>query len=396
MATDEEPLLEATLDSPSLDQLARPPALEVPIGVCPITADFLPPNLKKHVDPKAPVPLRMMAAKSLVPLSPSDMVGALFMLTFDAETNIRETSVKTASGLPDRILAAALRDEAIKPPVLGWMLGLHWKNDNYAEMLVLNATTPDEAVALVSAQCGVRLAEIIGGNQLRILRHEEILRQLALNPSAAGALIDGVCDFGVRSGLAMSDVPQMQTARIRLFGPNANDKPPDPGTTADALLMEFSELADEAAPPMEEGKRLSFSQRIMKMNIAEKIKLATKGNKEARAILIRDSNKLVAVAVIRSPGLTDGEVLLQAGNKTAQDDVLRVIYNDREWTKKYRVKLALVKNPKVPQAIGMKLMSTLRESDIKVLARDKNVPNIIQMMAKKMMEKKDGAKKDAK
>jgi len=190
-------------------------------------------------------------------------------------------------------------------------------------------------------------------------------------------------------------VSQMQAARIRLFGANANDKPPDVGTTAEAILQEFSEVGDEGAPPMEEGKRLNFSQRIMKMNIAEKIKLATKGNKEARAILIRDSNKLVSVAVIRSPGLTDGEVLMQAGNKTCQDDVLRVIYNDREWTKKYQVKLALVKNPKVPQAIGMRLLGTLRESDVKSLARDKNVPNVIQMMAKKMVEKKEGAKKDA-
>ncbi len=394
MGPDEEPLLEGTLDLKALDLPARAPVLEVPIGLCPISDDFLPPNLKKHVDPKVPIPLRMMAAKSLVPLSASDMVGALFMLTFDPEAAVRQTSQKTAGGLPDRILATALRDEGIKAPVLGWMLGLHWKNDTYAEMLVLNASTPDEAVATVAAQCGVRLAEIIGGNQLRILRHEEILRQLALNPVAAGALIDGVCDFAVRSGLLMADVPSMQAARIRIFGPRANDKPPDPGTTAASLLEEFTELADEGAAPMEEGKRLSFSQRIMKMNIAEKIKLATKGNKEARAILIRDSNKLVSVAVIRSPGLTDGEVLLQAGNKTAQDDVLRIIYSDREWTKKYTVKLALVKNPKVPQAIGMKLMSTLRESDIKTLARDKNVPNIIQMMAKKMVEKKEGVKKD--
>ncbi len=315
------------------------------------------------------------------------------MLTFDAETNVREAAVKSATGLPDRILSTALRDEAIKAPVLAWLMSLHWRNDQYAEMLVLNATTPDQAVASVAAQCSVRLAEIIGNNQLRLLRHDDILRQLALNPSATGALIDGVCDFAVRSGLVMPDVPQMQEARIRLYGPEVAAAPPvDAGPTADALLQEFSELAVEGSAPIEEGKRLSFSQRIMKMNIAEKIKLATKGNKEARSILIRDSNKLVSVAVVRSPGLTDGEVLLQAGNKTASDDVLRVIYNDREWTKKYQVKLALVKNPKVPQAIGMKLLGTLRESDVKNLARDKNVPNIIQMMAKKQMEKKSGKK----
>ena len=53
-----------------------PPA---PAG-CPFNSEFLPPNMRKHVDPAAPAPLRMMAAKGLVPLSPSDMLGALYML----------------------------------------------------------------------------------------------------------------------------------------------------------------------------------------------------------------------------------------------------------------------------------------------------------------------------
>ncbi len=79
------------------------------------------------------------------------------------------------------------------------------------------------------------------------------------------------------------------------------------------------------------------------------------GNKEARTLLMRDSNKLVSVAVIRSPRITDGEMLLRRNNKTANDDVLRVIYNDREWTKQYTVKLALVKNPKIASGGGDEL-----------------------------------------
>src|SRR3954452_8457529 len=106
---------------------------------CPITAEFLPPNMRKHVDPKAPVPLRMMAAKTLVPLSPSDMCGALYMLTFDPDQGVRETAAKTAAGLPDRILATALRDEAVKPPVLAYLLTVLAGKEQYEEMLILNA-----------------------------------------------------------------------------------------------------------------------------------------------------------------------------------------------------------------------------------------------------------------
>ena len=372
---------------------AAPNNVPAPPPGCPFNAEFLPPNLRKHVDPAAPVPLRMMAAKSLVPLSPSDMLGALYMLTFDSDTGVRETAAKTASALPDRILGSAVRDEEVQPQVLGYFLGLLKTKEAYAEMLVLNPSTPDDAVADLAKDCSAKLAEIIGQNQLRLLRHEDILRNLCANPQVPVTLTDSVCDFAVRSGLTLADVPQMKTARIRLFGPEAAEAPPDPGPTAEQVLQEFQEVEEEGAAPMEEGKRLTLAQRVMKMSIAEKIKLATLGNKEARSTLIRDTNKLVAVAVIRSPRITDGEVLSCATNRAMMDDVLRVIYNNREWTKNQKVKLALVKNPKVPLTVTMKFLNTFRDAELKDLARDKNVPSAVQSFAKKLHEKKTAPKK---
>jgi hypothetical protein len=200
----------------------------------------------------------------------------------------------------------------------------------------------------------------------------------------------------VRSGLILQDVPQMQAARVRLFGPQAAQAQPDPGPTAEQLLQDFKEVVEEGAPPMEEGKRMNLTQRIMKMSIAEKIKLATLGNKEARTLLLRDSNKLVCTAVIRSPRLTDGEVLTTATNRAANEEVLRIIYNNREWTKNNKIKLALVKNPKIPLTVVMKFLSTLRDAELKDLARDRNVPSGVSMFAKKMVEKKTAPKKEEK
>ena len=368
---------------------------------CPITSEFLPPNMVKHVDPKAPVPLRMMAAKALVPLSPADMLSVLFMLSYDPEQGVRDQAQKTAGTLQDRTAASGFRDEEVHTPVLGWFLRLYGQNDTYAEMLILNGNTPDDAVAAVAEGCSKRTAETIGQNQLRLLRHDDIIRSLAKNPNSVGALIDGVCDFAVRSGMVLEDVPAMQEARVRLFGPQVvASPPPKEGPTADDIISEFaspgadgSEAGEAPDVPIDEAKRLSLSKRIMSMNVSEKIKLATKGNKEARGILMRDSNKLVAVAVIRSPRITDGEVLTQAQSKIALDDVLRVICANREWLRKYAIKLALVKNPKVPQGVSMRLMTTLHEHDVKTLAKDKNVPGSVQMLAKKQLEKKNAPKK---
>lgn len=397
-------------DQPVSPDAAAPPAEAVAevANACPITADFLPENMRKHVDPKAPVPLRMMAAKALVPLAPADMLGALFMLMYDAEEKIRETAGKTASTLPDRIAASGFRDEGVQPVVLGWFLEVYATNDTYAEMLILNASTPDSALAAIAAGCSQRIAELIGQNQLRLLRHEQIVRQLALNPNAGGALIDGVCDFAVRNGLDLPDVPQMVAAKVRLFGPEAASKPIALGPTADEIIAEFGVGVNEAEVPtdsekaqklaeqeqrLEEGKKLTLTQKIAKMSVSERIKLANKGNKEVRSMLIRDANKLVAVAVIRSPRITDAEVMAQAINKGAHEDVLRVVYTHREWTRKYPVRLALVKNPKVPAQVLMRFLNTLAESDVKSLAKDKNVSGAIQMMAKKMIQRKNEPKK---
>src|SRR5436309_6810878 len=113
---------------------------------CPVALSALPTNFQKHVDPKAPLPLRMMGAKALVPMGPKEMMTALYMLTFDTDPGVRETAAKTAAALPDRSLSVALRDETIEPPVLDYYAGVLKGKDEYLEMLVLNPSTPDETV----------------------------------------------------------------------------------------------------------------------------------------------------------------------------------------------------------------------------------------------------------
>ncbi|HSM92419.1 MAG TPA: hypothetical protein VLT47_05975, partial [Anaeromyxobacteraceae bacterium] len=143
----------------------------------------------------------------------------------------------------------------------------------------------------------------------------------------------------------------------------------------------------------ESGKKLNMTQQVLKMSVSEKIKLATLGNKEARTILLRDSNKLVCMAAATSPRITDGEILSLANSRVVNADVLRYIYSSREFLKVYAIKTSLVKNPKVPLPTALKLMLTLQEKDIKELARDRNVPQTIQSQAKSWLQKKDAAAK---
>ncbi len=129
----------------------------------------------------------------------------------------------------------------------------------------------------------------------------------------------------------------------------------------------------------------------MKMSVSEKIKLATLGNKEARTLLLRDANKLVCMAAATSPRITDGEIVTLANSRTANAEVLRYIYENREFLRNYAIKISLVKNPKVPLPTALKMLVTLQEKDIKELSRDRNVPQTVQAQAKAYMMKKEAA-----
>jgi hypothetical protein len=366
-----------------------PPPAEMP--ACPVTADRLAPKDRRYVDFKGPAAGRMMAAKAIVPMQPPDLAHVLFMLTFDPDEKVRNQVVATVLDAKNaKMLTLALKEEDLDPAVLDFYGRTLEGKDDLLQLVVLNNNTADTTIAEIVKTCGTPLAETISQNQLRLLRTPEILRNLCGNPNATKATIDLACDFAIRSGVRMDEVPAMREAYVRIHGEDAPPPPPEELVTAEEVLAEQGPaLTADNAPPMEEGKRLTLTQKIMKMNVAQKIKLATLGNKEARGLLLRETNKLVSMAAIRSPRITDGEVLLMAGNKTCQEEILRYIYSSREWTKNYKIKLALVKNPKVPAGVSLKFLGTLRDSEIKALASARDVPGAVQTMAKKIIDKKN-------
>jgi hypothetical protein len=366
---------------------------------CPLPLDALPKPLQKHVDGAAPLPLRMMGAKGLVPaVAPVDLTSLLFVLSFDAEPGVRATAQKTAEGLPDKIWGVALRSEALRPPVLDWLADRFGNREDALELVLLNPSTADETVARLAAGVPQKLADIVRQNELRLLRHDEIIRRLCQNPNALASSVDGACDFCVRNGLTLLDVPQLVEAHKRVHG--VDPTPTPAAETAAALMSDFaSELAHDGTPEgpphaetvEETQKKATINQRIMKMSVSEKIKLATLGNKEARSLLLRDANRLVCMAAATSPRITDGEIIGLANSRTCNADVLRYIYDNREFLRTYAIKISLVKNPKVPLPTALRLLVTLQEKDIKELSRDRNVPQTVQAQAKAYIMKKEQA-----
>jgi len=150
----------------------------------------------------------------------------------------------------------------------------------------------------------------------------------------------------------------------------------------DKLMTRVSK-GDSSAPP-EEVIQLSLLQRIGSMRVGERIKLAVRGNREERMVLIRDRSKLVSMAVLESPKVNDKEMETFAAMKNVQEAVLRAIATKRRHMKNYGVLRTLVNNPKAPLDVTLPLLQHLLLKDQRALAINKDLNETVRKMALRM------------
>jgi hypothetical protein len=138
---------------------------------------------------------------------------------------------------------------------------------------------------------------------------------------------------------------------------------------------------------------MSPLQRIAQMTVGERVQLGMKGSREDRYILIRDGSKVVSSAVLESPKVTDQEVETFAGMKNVQQSVLRGIAGKRKFMKLYPVMRALTANPRCPLDVALPIMKSLLVQDLRNLSMNKNVPDTLRKVARKMYLEKSNSKK---
>ncbi len=150
--------------------------------------------------------------------------------------------------------------------------------------------------------------------------------------------------------------------------------------------------ADKHAKP-EDEKKLSTLQKLARMTVGERVQTAMKGNKDERFILIRDGAKVVALAVLESPKVTETEAESFAAMKNVQEAVLRGIASKRKYMKNYAVVRALVNNPRVPLDVSLPLLPHLLTMDLRHLSMNKNVSDLLRKLAAKMFREKNESRK---
>ena len=161
----------------------------------------------------------------------------------------------------------------------------------------------------------------------------------------------------------------------------------------DVVIAEAIEKA-KSEEEVEAVVRKSRMFVIQQMSIAEKIRLSVLGNMGDRNILMRDRNKLVSMAAVKSPKMTEQEILSIAANKFLDEEIVGYVAGQRKWVKNYQVIHRLVCNPKCPSRYAVSFIKLLKPFDLTRLARDKTVPQSVARLASQVIHSRDsGAKK---
>lgn len=393
----------------------------------PLAAADLGPIAGKFVGDDAPAKMRKLVAAGLAPLPPRDMLVALYQL-WVSNDEAADQAGKTLEGLPAAVLDGALADTKLPAGVLDLLGRKFARNEAVLIKVVRHSQVDDETLIGVGRVCPERVCDVLADNETRWLAKPAIVTSLYNNRHCRMSVVHRMIELAERQGVelelpAMEEIRQAlaesgpvdesrdalfsavtrtekaletETKALDLFGAAEVDDElelPDfddhEGELFDGELPEAGDHAPvehhDPEQPVSKERRL---QAILQMRPMEKIRTAMLGDKYDRSILIRDSNKTVCMATIKSPKVRDDEAAAYSANRSLSLDVVTYISNRRDWIKLYSVKLNLVMNPKTPMARSLTLLGHLNQMDVQKVARSKNIPSALATAAKRKLQQR--------
>ncbi|HYN84829.1 MAG TPA: hypothetical protein VER32_06230 [Pyrinomonadaceae bacterium] len=376
----------------------------------------------------APQPARMMAARGMLPLAQDELLEVLVALRSGQDAEAAEAAEETLREQERDVLLPLASSEETSQTVLAYLATRSDLGREGHESLALNPRTPDEAVAALAASTPEgSVLEVITINQQRLIRApaiiEAVLQNAARTPEAerraretrreffekergaqqiaeemrargmeaAAEFVEAAESIEEESGTGLTlEDAWLIAAHVEVSDADIDDAWL-PSERIEELLEETEEqraanlrrALDEASAEIGDAapERLALIRRVMLMRVKDRIKLAMKGDREARSILIRDSNRTVATAVIHNPKVTDQEVESIAAMRTVADEVLRLIPMNRAWARSYPIIHNLARNPRTPLGTAMHILQRLQTKDLKALANNRNVSEPVRRQA---------------
>lgn len=322
-----------------------------------IAAQPLSDAVARCVDPAAPHELRILAAQGGIPLPPAERLTVLTMLVEDPSPAVRDEARRAWEETPSTFFQQALADPLLPTAVLDRIAAGATGDSGFLIRALEHPSLGRETLSRFLDSEDHEVISRIAGNQRVLGTYPDLVPRLLLNPR----------------------LPPAERARlVSLYQPEEVDLAEGEDGVGAAEEVELpADLPPELLYDREEEQGTdakNLYQLVQSLSVAEKIKLATLGSKGARRLLIRDNNRVVQTAVIRSPKIREDEVLSIVQDRTAPEEVIRVVLNRKDWLKNYPIRLALCQNPKTPLPRSLRLLETLQEKDLRQIAKSRNVP----------------------
>lgn len=321
----------------------------------------------------------MLIAGGMAPLPPGELLELLILLLEDNDPEVRDRAGSTLNAWDEAEICALLSAPDCQPSILEYF-SRSATEDRIRQAILSNPATPDAVVASLARIIPASLLETTVDNRVRIIRHPEIIASIRGNPAATPEILRLVREIEIellgdkKTEYAVGDMSETEAAEA-------------PPTDLQFDTPE-GDLSLEGLPVDEESRQTEIVKRLSTMSLREKMRYALFGNREIRTMLVRDSNKEVARAVLRSPKITDNEIEAIAAMRGVAEEILREIGKSRTWTKNYAVVQNLVKNPKTPPNLSQPLLFRLRATDLLQLTRDRNVSEAVRYNASRTLRQR--------
>ena len=391
------------------------------------------PVVKALLEGTAPRPAQVAASRGILPLPQNDMFEVLIALSRSEDLELADNAAHSLTLLDERLLESAVRSGDVAAAVLNYVAGRDGLNYAVYEGLLVNPKTPPTAVEMLARSTTKSdVLELISLNQQLLIQAPSIIEAILKNPNrsfeaerrasetkreffekergvqqiaselrAQGK--EAAAEFIENAEFSSDDLSIEDTLAIANMIESSDDDLDDSWLALEYLEEIYEEsnadrqmIVDKIIGEMKaEGtdvpsERISIINRIMKMGMKDRAKLAMKGDREARNILIRDPNRVIAQAVVNNPRITEQEIEKIASMRAVSEDILRQIANSRQWSRLYPVVHNLARNPRTPIANVLSILSRLQLKDLAGLSKNRNVSDAVRRQALRLSQARTG------
>jgi hypothetical protein len=394
------------------------------------------PIVKAVVEGTAPRPAQLAAARGALPLPQSDLLEILVAFYEGNDAELKSEAANTLRHQPTETVVATVGSSDAAPSVLAHFVSMTDASPAMLEAVLTNPKTPPAAISrFARSTAHGPLLDLLSFNQQLLIQNPEILDAIIANPNrtpdaerraseikreffekerGAQQIANELRAQGNEAAAEFIEQAEF-TEDLDAGGLSLDDalfiaqhiEVPDHETDDSWLSLEYIEEIYEESEEQRQAilkkilgemqaddditsDRVSMLNRIMRMGVKDRVKLAMKGDREARNILVRDPNKLVSTAVVNNPRITEKEVENIASMRSISEDILRSLASNRQWSRSYPIMHNLARNPRLPIANAITIMNRLQLRDLVALSKNRNVSDAVRRQALRLFTARSG------